>query len=71
MYLNFGHQKLTVGKTKNQNFIFEAATDYMDFPGGSVVKNLPAKAGDTGDVGSIPGREDPLEGMAINSSILA
>ena len=27
----------------------------MDFPGCSVVKNLPAKAGDTGDTGSIPG----------------
>ena len=25
------------------------------FPGGSVVKNLPANAGDAGDVGSIPG----------------
>ena len=25
------------------------------FPGGSVVKNPPAKAGDTGDTGSIPG----------------
>ena len=25
------------------------------FPDGSVVKNLPAKAGDAGDVGSIPG----------------
>ena len=25
------------------------------FPGGSVVKNLPANAGDTRDVGSIPG----------------
>ena len=25
------------------------------FPCGSVVKNLPANAGDTGDVGSIPG----------------
>ena len=29
--------------------------DTCSFPGGSVVKNLPAKAGDTGDVGSIPG----------------
>ena len=28
---------------------------YMGFPGGSVVKNLPAKAGDVGDTGSIPG----------------
>ena len=26
----------------------------MDFPGGTVVKNLPANAGDTGDVGSVP-----------------
>jgi len=25
------------------------------FPGGTVVKNLPANAGDTGDMGSIPG----------------
>ena len=24
-------------------------------PGGAVVKNLPANAGDTGDVGSVPG----------------
>ena len=27
----------------------------MGFPGGSEVKNLPANAGDVGDVGSIPG----------------
>ena len=27
----------------------------MSFPGGSVVKNLPTNAGDTGDVGAIPG----------------
>ena len=33
------------------------------FPGGSVVKNLPVNAGDTGDVGSIPGsRRSPGEG---------
>ena len=39
------------------------------FPGGSVVKNLPASAGDTG---SIPGQEDPLEKeMATHSSIPA
>ena len=39
------------------------------FSGGSVVKNLPANAGDWG---SIPGSEDPLEKeMAIHSSILA
>ena len=39
------------------------------FPGGSVVKNLPANAG---DVGSIPGLGKPLEKeMATHSSILA
>ena len=27
----------------------------MGFPGGSVVKNTPANAGDAGDVGSVPG----------------
>ena len=27
----------------------------MGFPGGTVVKNPPANAGDTGDTGSIPG----------------
>ena len=27
----------------------------MGFPGGSVVKNLPANTGDTGDAGLIPG----------------
>ena len=39
------------------------------FPGGSVVKNLPASVGDT--VLSL-GQEDPLEnGMATHSNILA
>ena len=34
-----------------------------DFSGGSVVKNLPANAGDAGDVDSIPGlRRSPGEG---------
>ena len=39
------------------------------FPGGAVVKNLPANAGDSG---STPGWEYPLEeGMATHASILA
>ena len=29
----------------------------LGFPDGSVVKNLPANAGDIGDAGSIPGSE--------------
>ena len=37
-----------------------------------VVKNLPAKAGEVREVGSIPGVEDPLgEEMATHPSILA
>ena len=39
----------------------------VGFPGGSVIKNLPANAGVTG---SIPGSGDPLEkGMATHFSI--
>ena len=38
----------------------------------SVVKNQPANAGDSGDTGSIPGLEDPLEEeMATHPRILA
>ena len=40
----------------------------MGLPGGSLVKNLPVNAG---DMGMIPGQEDPLEKeMATHSSIL-
>ena len=42
------------------------------FPGGTVVKNLPAKAGDTRDACSIPGSGRSLEWeMATHSIILA
>ena len=44
-------------------------TSFRGFPGGSEVK---ASARNAGDLGSIPGREDPLEKeMATHSSILA
>ena len=37
-----------------------------------MVKNLPANAGATGDMGTIPDQEDPLEEeMIIHSNILA
>ena len=37
-----------------------------------VAKNLPANAGDSGDVSSIPGQGDPLEeSMKTHSSIIA
>ena len=44
----------------------------MGFPGGSVVKNLPASVGDAGDSVRSLGWEDPLEEeMATHPSILA
>ena len=43
----------------------------MGYPGGAMVKNMPASAGDTRDMGSIPGSgKSPGEGNG-NSSILA
>ena len=51
---------------------FNALSDYLGFPAGSVVKNLPAKAGDTGYMNSIIDGEDPMEeDMATHASILA
>ena len=44
----------------------------MCFPRGSVVKNLPANAGDTGDTGLIPGLgRSPGVGNGTHSRILA
>ena len=44
----------------------------IGFPGGSVVKNLPASAGDTGDAGSIPawGRSGKGNGNPLQYSCL-
>ena len=43
-----------------------------DFPGGSVVKNLPASAETTGEMSSIPGLgRSPGVGIGNHSSILA
>ncbi|RJF76136.1 hypothetical protein D4Z77_08645 [Campylobacter coli] len=47
------------------------------FPGGAVVKNLPAKAGDAGDAGSIPGSgrssgrelDNPLQNYCLENLI--
>ena len=42
----------------------------MGFPGSSVGKESACNAGDRGDMGLIPGLEDPQEeGMATHSSI--
>ena len=44
----------------------------LGFPGGSVLKNLPANAGDAEDVNSIPGSgKSSEEGNGTHSNILA
>ena len=44
---------------------------YMGFPGDSMVKEPPAPAGDTGDVGSIPGSgRSSRVGSGNHSSVL-
>ena len=51
-------------------FFFSMTCDMSGFPGGSVVKNLPANTGDAEDVGLIPGSRRSLEEeMATHSSI--
>ena len=52
--------------------LFSTIYRCLNFPGGSVVKNLPANKGGVGDTGSIPGSGRSLEKeMAAHSSILA
>ena len=46
----------------SSNGIFICLRSPGGFPGGSVVKNLPANAGDTGGAGSISGSGISLEG---------
>ena len=52
--------------------IFICVYVYMAFPGGVVVRNLPANAGDTKDTSSVPGlARFPGEGNGNPLSILA
>ena len=52
-----GHNLATEQQELDMNFTKEnhSLSWFWGFPGGSVVKNPPANAGDTGDVGSTPG----------------
>ena len=59
-----------------QGIVFADVKWYQQLTGASqmalMVNNPPANAGDTRDMGSIPGLEDPLEkGMATHSNVLA
>ena len=57
--IHFHTAKETINKMKRQTVLWEKIfanhTSDKGFPGGSVVKNPPASAGDIGDVSSIPG----------------
>ena len=58
-----------VSNTRSSAWFKHSVNESWGFPGGSVLKNLPANAG---DMGLILGGEDPLEKeMATHSRILA
>ena len=57
-----------LGRSRTNRFVCY----FKGFPGGKVVKNLPADAGDTRDLGLTPGSGRSLkEGVAPLSSVLA
>ena len=57
---------------KRQRWSLQPNRKEEGFAGGAVTKNLPVKAGDTRDVGSVSGWEDPLElEIATHSTIPA
>lgn len=62
--LNIGpehpHLNAIMAHNSDQCGNWESPILLLGFPGGSLVNNLPASAGDT-DVGSSTGSEDPLE----------
>ena len=52
--------------------IIEIETNLLGFPGGTVVKNPPANAGDARDTGSVPGwRKSPGVRKVTHPNILA
>ena len=67
------HHHLPIGLLHQFSKYFLGLPSNRDFPGGSVVKNPPAYAGDNvGDASSVPGSgRSPREGNATHSSILA
>ena len=63
---------LTLLSLSYHSFFCQNPVPLLGFPGGSVVTSLPATAGDTRDVSSIPGLGVSLgEGNGTHSSILA
>ena len=59
-----GRMSATLVTLESQGDHFRFYSTYFynrGFPSGSVVNNLPANAGNEGDLGLIPGLEDPQE----------
>ena len=54
------------GNTDIKLIIMESSRVELGFPGGSVIKNPPVNAGDTGDAGSIPGSRRSFGGRIGN-----
>ena len=54
------------GNTDIKLIIMESSRVELGFPGGSVIKNPPVNAGDTGDAGSIPGSRKSFGGRIGN-----
>ena len=64
------HNSVAAGRTLRPKALRSHRETYQTVA--QLVKNPPANAGDAGDLGSIPGQEDPLEKeMATYSSVFA
>ena len=59
-------QPMNVVGPNHVNILLREGIKIIGFQGGTVVKNPPANAGDTGDVGSIPGLGRSLGGRNSN-----
>ena len=71
MMINYSETSNHTLRTFNDE-VFTAILKIRAFPDGTVVKNPPANAGDTEDMGSVPGwGRSPGGGMATYSCILA
>ena len=53
--LNAPTEHILYSVTAAESWLRNAVCPWRGFPGGTMIKNLPANAGDTRDVGSIPG----------------
>ena len=73
MYRNFC-ESLMVEIEKNERINKHYANVYMDFPGGSVVKNQPARAGDSRLISGLErspgeGNGNPLQDSCLGNSM--